>query len=265
MTNRIGSKVLSTSATDSIILRTHFPVLRVHLINTATWRGANSDGNFTEGLYSGGNAATRQHGEGLYNAEFRSRSGRGYVDSARGFTEMEDLRSPNVGANIVIADWSNWPRGASDLERRHGTCTCGGLGTGGSEQSTQQPALGTVTIFTDAQAAIRRVTSDDPNARGHGQKAHRCTPRQGARSASRDPVVSGPPGHRRKRKWAKLAADEPNAHGVPRGRVSQRRFPLSRSLGNLKRGSSEKKWAGAQGWAKKLETQQDEKPEVPPQ
>jgi len=58
--------------------------------------------------------------------------------------------------------------------------------------------------------------------------------------------------------WAKLTADEPDAHGVewfdfrdPRGQVRKRKFPLPRSLANVKRGFSEKKWAEAKGWAKK--------------
>jgi len=58
--------------------------------------------------------------------------------------------------------------------------------------------------------------------------------------------------------WAKLAADEPDAHGVewfnfrdPSGQVRKRKLPLPRSLANVKRGFSEKKWAEAKGWAKK--------------
>jgi len=49
-------------------------------------------------------------------------------------------------------------------------------------------------------------------------------------------------------KWAKLAADEPDAHGVewfsttnPDGSISERKFPLPRSLANVKRGFSEQK------------------------
>ena len=48
--------------------------------------------------------------------------------------------------------------------------------------------------------------------------------------------------------WAKHAADEPDAHGVewfsttnPAGSVSTRKFPLRRSLANVKRGFSEQK------------------------
>ena len=59
-------------------------------------------------------------------------------------------------------------------------------------------------------------------------------------------------------KWAKLAADEPDAHGVewfsttnPDGSVSTRKFPLPRSLANVKRGFSEQKREDARDWARK--------------
>jgi len=58
--------------------------------------------------------------------------------------------------------------------------------------------------------------------------------------------------------WAKLAADGPDAHGVewfsttnPDGSVSERKFPLPRSLANVKRGISEQKREDASNWAKK--------------
>jgi len=47
--------------------------------------------------------------------------------------------------------------------------------------------------------------------------------------------------------WAKLAANQPDAHGVewfsfrnPRAKAKKRRFPLPRSLANVKRGFSER-------------------------
>jgi len=50
----------------------------------------------------------------------------------------------------------------------------------------------------------------------------------------------------------KLAADEPDTHGVewffttnPEGAISARNFPLPRSLANVKRGFSEQKREGA--------------------
>jgi len=56
--------------------------------------------------------------------------------------------------------------------------------------------------------------------------------------------------------WAKLAADEPDAHGVewfsttnPDGTTSARKFPLPRSLANVKRGFSEQKRSDTRSWA----------------
>jgi len=67
-------------------------------------------------------------------------------------------------------------------------------------------------------------------------------------------VVPEPPGVEGNEivdEWAKLAA-EPDAHGVewfsttgPDGTVRERKFPLPRSLANVKRGFSEKKWMEA--------------------
>ena len=57
--------------------------------------------------------------------------------------------------------------------------------------------------------------------------------------------------------WTKFAADEPDAHGVewfsttnPDGSVSERKFPLPRSLA-IKRVFSKQKRAVAKGWARK--------------
>ena len=59
--------------------------------------------------------------------------------------------------------------------------------------------------------------------------------------------------------WAKLAADEPDALGVEwfatrnlDGTTTQRHFPLPRSLANVKRESSEKKWQDAKSWTRKM-------------
>ena len=56
-------------------------------------------------------------------------------------------------------------------------------------------------------------------------------------------------------KWAKFAADEPDAHGVewfsttnPDGSVRTRKSPLPRSLASVKRGFSEQKREEARGW-----------------
>jgi len=63
----------------------------------------------------------------------------------------------------------------------------------------------------------------------------------------------GVAGNEKADEWAKIAAGEPNAHGVEwlssLGRTEVRAAPLPRSLANLKREISEKKWAEARQWA----------------
>jgi hypothetical protein len=53
--------------------------------------------------------------------------------------------------------------------------------------------------------------------------------------------------------WARLAAEEPDAHGVEwlgyADRYGRWPIPLPRSLANIKREISEKKWAEARRWA----------------
>jgi len=116
-------------------------------------------------------------------------------------------------------------------------------------------ALGLVTIFTDRQTAIGRMASDEP---GPGQKyalkarQHVLSLRAKEPSARIEirwcPSHQGIEGNEVADNWAKLVADEPDAHGVewfstknPDGTVTQRHFPLPRSLANVKRESSEKK------------------------
>ena len=75
-------------------------------------------------------------------------------------------------------------------------------------------------------------------------------------------MVPKPPGHRGQRdsrRVGQAAADEPDAHGVEwfstrnsDGTITQRHFPLPRSLANVKREASEKKWRDAKSWTRKM-------------
>jgi len=68
------------------------------------------------------------------------------------------------------------------------------------------------------------------------------------------PAHKGVEGNEKADEWAKLAAEEPDTHGVEwlnydyGGRTEVRSMPLPRSLANLKREISEKKWTEARRW-----------------
>ena len=67
------------------------------------------------------------------------------------------------------------------------------------------------------------------------------------------PSSQGSAGNEKADEWAKIAAGNPNTRGVEwlssLGRTEVRAVPLPRSLANLKREISEKKWAEARQWA----------------
>jgi hypothetical protein len=62
------------------------------------------------------------------------------------------------------------------------------------------------------------------------------------------PAHKGVVGNEKADEWAKLAAAEPNAHGVERLMRGARPMPLPRSLAHLKREITEKKWEEARCW-----------------
>jgi len=132
--------------------------------------------------------------------------------------------------------------------------------------ASRNHTLSQVTIFTGCQAAITRIASDEP---GPGQKYALEARRRIAALRTKEPNVrieirwcpshQGIEGNEVADEWAKLAADEPDVHGVewfatrnPDGTVTQRHFPLPRSLANVKRESSEKKWQDTKSWTRKM-------------
>ena len=120
-----------------------------------------------------------------------------------------------------------------------------------------------ITIFTDAQAAIRWMVSDEPGpgqkydleARRHIASIQRTVP--GAIIEIRwCPAHEGVEGNEKADEWAKLAADEPDARGVEglewmtySDPPEERSMPLLRSLANIKRKIAAKKWVEARAWA----------------
>jgi len=150
-----------------------------------------------------------------------------------------------------------WGQEAFDAE-------CATLAMALQVAAARSHTTGAVTIFTDAQAAIWGMASDDP---GPGQKyalearrhiaALRAKEPNGRVEIRWCPNHQGIEGNEVADKWAKLAADEPDAHGVEwfsttnlDGSASEREFPLPRSLANVKRGFSERNRADAKGWAR---------------
>ena len=117
-----------------------------------------------------------------------------------------------------------------------------------------------VTIFTDAQAAIKRMASEEP---GPGQiyaieaRKHIATLRKAKPNIVIEirwcPAHKGIQGNEKADEWAKLAAEEPDFRGVEwlkyQDRYGRRRMPLPRSLAHLKREISERKWKEAKEWA----------------
>jgi len=109
-----------------------------------------------------------------------------------------------------------------------------------------------VTIFTDAQAAIRRMASEEPGA---GQqyalqaRKHVATLRKARQGIIIGicwcPAHKGVAGNEKADEWGKIAAEEPDTRGVEwlsdSDRADMLAMPLPRSLANLKREISEKK------------------------
>jgi len=116
-----------------------------------------------------------------------------------------------------------------------------------------------VTIFSDAQAAIKRIASDEP---GPGQQCalqerkHIAALRRARQEIIIEiqwcPAHRGVAGNEKADEWAKTAAEEPDTHGVEwlsydyDSQSEVWAMPLPRSLANLKREISEKKWVEAE-------------------
>jgi len=113
-----------------------------------------------------------------------------------------------------------------------------------------------VTIFSDVQVAIRRMASDEPcPGQQYALQVRKHITR--LRSARRGIVteIRWCPAHKevigneKADEWAKIAAAQPNTHGVEwlnsSGQMQVWAAPLPRSLANLKWEISEKKWAEA--------------------
>jgi len=132
---------------------------------------------------------------------------------------------------------------------------CAALARALETAARRDPAPDHITIFTNVQAAIRGMASDKP---GPGQKyalearEHIAVLRRAVPDITIEvrwcPAHEGVEGNEKADEWAKLAADEPDTPGVEwlDGACS---LPLPRSLTNIGREISEKKWTEAREWA----------------
>jgi ribonuclease HI len=165
------------------------------------------------------------------------------------FTDRSRLDSGATGYAVAWQNGQCWVGIKTHMGKNQETydVECVALARAPETAGRRQTVLERITIFTDAQAAIRRMSSEEP---GPGQKYAILARKHIAalRNARPDitieirwcPAHKGVPGNEKADEWAKLAAESPDAGGVE---------PLPRSLPHLKREISEKKWAEARLWA----------------
>jgi len=177
------------------------------------------------------------------------------------FTDGSKLDDGATGYSVVWKRCLSWVGAkvhmGSNQEAYNAECTALAHALEMAAQRNATPER--VTIFSDAQAVIRWMASDEP---GPGQR-YALQARKHIATLSRArlgivieirwcPAHKGVTGNEKADEWAKIAAGEPNTRGVewpsPPGRTEVRAAPLPRSLTNLKRGISEKKWVEVCQW-----------------
>jgi len=177
------------------------------------------------------------------------------------FTDGSRLEDGAAGYAVVWKNGLSWKGIKTHLgyNQEAFDAECAALARALNSASRRNTVPNRVTIFTDAQAAIQRMASDEP---GPGQKyalesrksiaaLRRAVP--GIIEVRWCPAHEGVEGNEKADEWAKLAAEEPDARGVEwwtySVRQEERSMPLPRSLANIKREIAEKKWEEARQWA----------------
>jgi len=163
------------------------------------------------------------------------------------FTDGSRLDNGATGYAVVWKRGLTWAgvKGHMGSNQEAYDAECAALVRALEEASRRNTTPERVTIFTDVQAAIRRMASDDPGpgqqyalqARKHIASMRRARP--GIAIEIRwCPAHKEVAGNEKADEWAKAAAEQSGNHK-----------PLPRSLANLKREISEKKWVEARQWA----------------
>jgi len=155
------------------------------------------------------------------------------------FTDGSRLDNRATGYAVVWKRGLTWTgvKGHMDSNQEAYDAECAALAHALEEATRRNTTPERVTIFTDAQAAIRRMASDEP---GPGQqyalqaRKHIATLRKARPGIVIEirwcPTHKGIAGNEKADEWAKVAAEQAGGHR-----------PIPRSLANLKREISEKK------------------------
>jgi len=176
------------------------------------------------------------------------------------FTDGSRLENEAVGYAVAWMNGRSWEgiKTHMGFNQEAYDAECAALARALKTAAEIAPTPSHVTIFTDAQAAIRRMSTDEP---GPGQKyalaarKHIAALRRAAPDITIEirwcPAHEGVEGNEKADEWAKLAANELDAHGVEGWTYSDRpeESPLPRSLANIRREILEKKWMEARQWA----------------
>ena len=139
------------------------------------------------------------------------------------FTDGSRLDSGATGYAVAWQKGQSWVgiKNHMGYNQEAYDAECAALARALEEASRRQTVPERVPIFTDAQAAIRRMTSEDPGpgqkyailARRHIAKLRRARP--GITIEIRwCPAHKGVSGNEKADEWAKLAAEKPEARGV---------------------------------------------------
>ena len=159
------------------------------------------------------------------------------------FTDGSRLDNGETGFSVVWKRGLTWAgvKGHMGGNQEAYDAECAALARALEEASRRNTTPERVTIFTDAKAAIRRMVSDEP---GPGQqyalqaRKHIATLRRARPGIVIEirwcPAHKGVAGNEKADEWAKAAAEQSGNHR-----------PIPRSLANLKREISEKKWVEA--------------------